>query len=36
MKRTHCMVCNGTNLYEFIDCGDQPNGNAFLYAHELD
>ena len=36
MKRTHCMVCNGTNLFEFIDCGDQPNGNAFLYANELD
>ncbi|MFM5932102.1 MAG: methyltransferase domain-containing protein [Novosphingobium sp.] len=35
MKRTHCMVCNGTRLHEFIDCGDQPNGNAFLYPDEL-
>jgi SAM-dependent methyltransferase len=35
MKRTHCMVCNSQNLYEFIDCGDQPNGNAFVYANEV-
>jgi SAM-dependent methyltransferase len=35
MKRTHCMVCQGTRLVEFIDCGDQPNGNNFLFAEEL-
>jgi SAM-dependent methyltransferase len=36
MKRTHCMVCNSQNLYEFIDCGDQPNGNNFVYPDEVD
>ena len=36
MKRTNCMVCNSRNLYEFLDCGDQPNGNSFLYPSELD
>jgi len=35
MKRTNCMVCNSENLYEFIDCGDQPNGNNFLYPEEI-
>ena len=34
MKRTHCMVCQGTRLHEFIDLKDQPNGNNFLYADE--
>lgn len=36
MKRTQCMVCNSGRLHEFIDCGDQPNGNNFLYPHEVD
>ncbi len=35
MKRTNCMVCSGTRLVEFIDCGDQPNGNNFLFKDEL-
>ncbi|MEO6041370.1 MAG: class I SAM-dependent methyltransferase [Croceibacterium sp.] len=35
MKRTHCMVCNGTRLAEFIDLGDQPNGNNFLAAEDV-
>ncbi|MGE3689838.1 MAG: class I SAM-dependent methyltransferase [Novosphingobium sp.] len=35
MKRQNCMVCGGVRLHEFIDCGDQPNGNHFLYADEL-
>ncbi|MBC2664437.1 class I SAM-dependent methyltransferase [Novosphingobium flavum] len=35
MKRTNCMVCNSENLYEFIDCGDQPNGNNFLYPEQV-
>jgi hypothetical protein len=29
------MVCDGTRLVEFIDCGDQPNGNKFLFADEV-
>lgn len=33
-KRTKCMVCGGSHLYEFIDCGDQPNGNSFVSAEE--
>ena len=35
MKRTHCMVCHGTRLHEFIDLKDQPNGNNFLYAADV-
>lgn len=29
MPRTHCMNCGATTLSEFIDLGDQPNGNNF-------
>jgi len=36
MKRTKCMNCGEARLHEFIDLGDQPNGNSFLYADELD
>lgn len=36
MKRTECMVCRGSRLYEFIDLGDQPNGNNFLYPDRVD
>jgi len=36
MKRTNCMNCGEARLHEFIDLGDQPNGNSFLYANELD
>lgn len=35
MKRSECMVCAGNRLVEFIDLGDQPNGNNFLYAAEV-
>ena len=35
MKRTNCMICGGSNLYEFIDCKDQPNGNNFLYSQDV-
>ena len=35
MKRTECMVCGGARLTEFIDLGDQPNGNNFLPAEEI-
>ncbi|MET0251964.1 MAG: class I SAM-dependent methyltransferase [Novosphingobium sp.] len=34
MKRTECMVCRGPRLHEFIDLGDQPNGNNFRYPAE--
>jgi len=34
-KRTQCMNCGGPRLHEFIDLGDQPNGNSFLYADDL-
>lgn len=36
MKRAECMNCGGVNLREFIDLGDQPNGNSFLYADEIE
>lgn len=29
MKRTQCMNCGAAELYEFLDLGDQPNGNNF-------
>jgi len=35
MKRAQCMVCRGPRLVEFIDLGDQPNGNNFLRADEV-
>ena len=35
MKRTECMVCSGNRLVEFIDLGDQPNGNNFLPAEQV-
>lgn len=35
MKRSECMVCRGDRLVEFIDLGDQPNGNNFLHAEDL-
>ena len=35
MKRSECMVCSGNRLVEFIDLGDQPNGNNFLYAADV-
>jgi SAM-dependent methyltransferase len=33
--RKNCMVCDGENLYKFIDLGRQPNGNNFLMPDEL-
>lgn len=36
MKRSNCMVCGSDRLYEFIDCGDQPNGNNFLFPDQVD
>ena len=30
MHRTRCMNCGGSELTEFIDLGDQPNGNNFV------
>ena len=35
MKRSECMVCSGSRLVEFIDLGDQPNGNNFLPADQV-
>src|SRR6185437_446370 len=35
MTRRICMNCGGKDLREFLDLGDQPNGNSFLYEHEL-
>jgi 2-polyprenyl-3-methyl-5-hydroxy-6-metoxy-1,4-benzoquinol methylase len=35
MKRSECMVCSGARLAEFIDLGDQPNGNNFLPAERV-
>ena len=35
MKRSECMVCSGNRLVEFIDLGDQPNGNNFLPADQV-
>ena len=35
MKRSECMVCSGERLVEFIDLGDQPNGNNFLPADRV-
>ena len=35
MKRSECMVCSGNRLVEFIDLGDQPNGNNFLTADKV-
>src|SRR5262245_53868597 len=35
-RRTECMNCRGHRLYEFINLGDQPNGNSFLFAEEID
>ena len=35
MKRSECMVCSGNRLVEFIDLGDQPNGNNFHYAADV-
>ena len=35
MKRSECMVCRSPRLVEFIDLGDQPNGNNFLRAEDL-
>lgn len=34
MTRTNCMNCHSENLYQFLDLGQQPNGNNFLYAGE--
>ena len=30
------MNCGGRQLYRFLDLGQQPNGNNFLYAYEVD
>jgi hypothetical protein len=30
------MNCHGTRLYEFLDLGQQPNGNNFLYPDETE
>src|ERR1700722_16767326 len=35
MKREVCMNCGGARLHEFLDLGEQPNGNNFLYPGEL-
>ena len=35
MTRERCMNCGGNELHEFLDLGNQPNGNSFLYEHEL-
>ncbi len=34
MTRTACMTCHGFKLYPFLDLGQQPNGNNFLYSDE--
>lgn len=34
MARTNCMNCGGSRLYQFLDLGQQPNGNNFLFANE--
>ncbi len=36
MHRTRCMNCGDSRLTEFIDLGDQPNGNNFLAPDEKD
>ncbi len=36
MKNTVCMNCGSKSLYQFIDLGDQPNGNHFPSAAERD
>jgi 2-polyprenyl-3-methyl-5-hydroxy-6-metoxy-1,4-benzoquinol methylase len=36
MRRTRCMNCGASNLTEFIDLGEQPNGNNFVSATEKD
>lgn len=35
MRNDVCMNCRGTELLEFIDLKDQPNGNVFLRAEDL-
>ena len=35
MKNLKCMNCSATALRRFIDLGDQPNGNHFLSASEI-
>ncbi|MEM9128864.1 MAG: class I SAM-dependent methyltransferase [Pseudomonadota bacterium] len=35
MKRKTCMNCGSSDIVEFLDLGDQPNGNAFLFADQL-
>ena len=35
-NRVECMNCGEARLHEFIDLKDQPNGNSFLDASELD
>jgi SAM-dependent methyltransferase len=35
MKRDTCMNCGGSALHEFLDLGNQPNGNNFLYNTEV-
>lgn len=35
MKRIKCMNCGEARLQQFIDLGDQPNGNSFLYENDL-
>ena len=34
MRRTRCMNCDASQLTEFIDLGEQPNGNNFVSASE--
>ncbi|HKA13767.1 MAG TPA: class I SAM-dependent methyltransferase [Myxococcota bacterium] len=36
MHRTRCMNCGGSDLTEFIDLGEQPNGNNFVSPSEKD
>jgi len=36
MKNTHCMNCGATTLKQFLDLGEQPNGNHFPMPEEAD
>ena len=36
MNRSECMNCRSERLKEFIDLGEQPNGNNFLFPEEAD
>jgi len=36
MFRTACMNCGGSSLHSVIDLGEQPNGNHFITAEEIE